>query len=224
MTSNMAGQIDSLGRSSRRAAVISGVGIIILFGSLAASSVRVATTEQHLAGLQQHVRAAEANLASLEKRNQSAQHAAESLNGQIQALQQQLAALHQEATSSSQAASVDLAPKLADAQRALIAIQSTNQLLAKSAGDRNLAQKKEREGYEQLIAGDFEAARAAFQAADDAYPGYHSVHEIAQLLRSRTSDSADASARRAVLRRIHDTLNYGAPADLLARLKARSEE
>jgi hypothetical protein len=85
------------------------------------------------------------------------------------------------------------------------------------------AARNEREGFESLLRGDYDAAIQSFQAAEDAYPSYHQVYELARLLRQKKSTLADAEAQRRFFSLIAKDYSYGAPPDVLQRLKARSE-
>jgi hypothetical protein len=81
------------------------------------------------------------------------------------------------------------------------------------------AAQKEREGFEKLITGDYDSAAASFEAAEQAYHSYHSAYEIAHLLRLRSADLNDPARRKAVLQEIVSRHAYGAPPDLLQRLR-----
>lgn len=85
-----------------------------------------------------------------------------------------------------------------------------------------LAQAKEREGFSSLIAGRFEEARAAFEAAESASPGFQGVYEIARLLRSRRAQlenpATNSVAKREIDRMIVERYRWGAPRDLLVLL------
>jgi tetratricopeptide (TPR) repeat protein len=85
------------------------------------------------------------------------------------------------------------------------------------------ATAKERQGFEDLVAGRFDAAIAAFQEAESIYPSFHQVYEIARVLEKRRNDLKDEEARRRVLEHIVSELAWEAPDDLLARLKAQLE-
>jgi tetratricopeptide (TPR) repeat protein len=86
--------------------------------------------------------------------------------------------------------------------------------------DPNLAQAKEREGFLRFIDGRFDEAIGAFDAAEAAYPQFHSVSEIAALLRSKRGALTNDATRREVFRTIHE--RYNGPRDLLTRLDTLS--
>jgi hypothetical protein len=81
------------------------------------------------------------------------------------------------------------------------------------------AAQQEREGFERLIKGDYEGAADAFAAAEQAYHSYHSAYEISRLLRARAADLNDPARRKSVLQEIVSRHAYGAPPDLIQRLR-----
>lgn len=91
------------------------------------------------------------------------------------------------------------------------------------AMDRTSAAVFEREAFSRLVAGDIDGAITAFEAAEAAYPSYHAVYDIAQLLRSNQARWDEPSARREVLRKIVTDYAWKAPADLLQELRQQAE-
>lgn len=81
------------------------------------------------------------------------------------------------------------------------------------------AQAKEREGFQYVISGNYGAAAAAFQAAENAYPSYHNVYELARVLRANQSQMSDPEKKKEVFQTIVNKFSYGAPADLWAQVK-----
>jgi hypothetical protein len=81
------------------------------------------------------------------------------------------------------------------------------------------AAQQERDGFERLIKGDYEGAAAAFDAAEQAYHSYHSAYEISRLLRARAAELNDPARRKEVLQEIVNRHSYGAPPDLIQRLR-----
>ncbi len=79
----------------------------------------------------------------------------------------------------------------------------------------------ERQAFEHLLAGRYDEAQADFARAEQAYPGYHSVYEIARLIRQRRPALASPEAQEELLRTIATRHAYGAPADLLRRVRER---
>lgn len=80
----------------------------------------------------------------------------------------------------------------------------------------------ERRGFLGLIEGDDEAALAAFEAAEEVYPTFHQVYGIGRLIRAEREALASEASRRRVLARIVAEYAWGAPADLLERLRGVS--
>lgn len=77
----------------------------------------------------------------------------------------------------------------------------------------------EREAFGHLVAGDIDSAIASFRAADAAYPTYHNVHDIAELLQGSRERYNDPAGRREILRTIVTQHSWGAPPDLLRQLR-----
>jgi hypothetical protein len=85
--------------------------------------------------------------------------------------------------------------------------------------DFSAASQLERQGFEQLLSRDFLDARQSFEAAERAYPEFHQVYEIAQLLRREQSRLGNPEVQRRVLTQIISDYGWKAPADLLAAIK-----
>ncbi|MCB9088260.1 MAG: WD40 repeat domain-containing protein [Calditrichae bacterium] len=84
-----------------------------------------------------------------------------------------------------------------------------------------MASWKEREGFEYLIKDDFVAAQRAFLEAEQLYPGYHQVYEIARLLRVDGVKAKTEADRKIIYETIILKLSYRAPGDLLEQLRAK---
>jgi len=82
------------------------------------------------------------------------------------------------------------------------------------------AAQNEREGFERLISGDYEGAMNAFKAAENAYHSYHQVYELARLIKEKKSELGDPNKRKDFLQVIVTQFAYGAPQDLMERLRA----
>ena len=95
---------------------------------------------------------------------------------------------------------------------------------AATARDYTTASRREREGFELLLAGRYDSAIAAFAAAEAAYPTYHQVYEIGRLLRRNRNELADPATRGRIIRQIVDEYAWGAPEDLLSQLRAQVAE
>jgi hypothetical protein len=103
-------------------------------------------------------------------------------------------------------------------QQQLASIRSdTNQMKRDFA----TASELERQGYERLLARDFEGARRAFEAAERSYPSFHQVYEIAHLLQREQSRLRSPEVQRRVLTQIISEYSWKAPADLLAAIEQR---
>jgi|GEM_PF-5354759 len=79
--------------------------------------------------------------------------------------------------------------------------------------------QKEREGFNQLIAGNFDEAIKAFEEAERIYHGFHQVYEIANLLKEKRSELDDKEQRKRVFKQIIKEKSWKAPADLLEKLE-----
>jgi hypothetical protein len=85
------------------------------------------------------------------------------------------------------------------------------------------AQTMEREGFQNLVKGDFDKAIAAFEASEKALNSYHSVYEIARLLRRNQARLNTEEEKKAILQTVVNHHAYGAPPDLLQQLKSVSK-
>jgi len=81
----------------------------------------------------------------------------------------------------------------------------------------------ERQGFDALIQGDFEQAIAAFKSAEETYPQFHSVYEIANLLQQNKDELKDANKRKSILREIAENYSWQAPPEAIKRLKELSK-
>ncbi len=81
------------------------------------------------------------------------------------------------------------------------------------------AKDKEKEGFQNLISGDYENAIAAFQESENVYNGYHNVYDIKQLLRQNKSKMNDPAKKKEIFQKIVKDYSYGAPPDLLEQVK-----
>ena len=85
------------------------------------------------------------------------------------------------------------------------------------------ASVREREGFENILAGRWNAAMESFQAAYEAYPDYHNVSEIYGLLKNKLDAlvAGDEKAVQEVLNAIVERYSWGAPEDVIARIKGK---
>jgi hypothetical protein len=87
--------------------------------------------------------------------------------------------------------------------------------------DLQTARQKEREGFQNLIAGDYTNSAANFQAAENAYNGYHWVYELARLIRvNKTELYSNPHKRAEIIKLVLDKYSAGAPKDLLDKLRS----
>jgi L-alanine-DL-glutamate epimerase-like enolase superfamily enzyme len=77
----------------------------------------------------------------------------------------------------------------------------------------------ERAGFDALLDGDVARAAEAFEKAEAAYPGFHNAYELARLMRRQGTESSGESLA-ALLRTVNTEYLYGAPADVVARVRA----
>jgi ATP-dependent 26S proteasome regulatory subunit len=82
------------------------------------------------------------------------------------------------------------------------------------SNDKKIALDKEREGFQALIAGNYDRSIAAFQASENAYNSYHNVYDLARLLRKNKSQMDNPAKRKEVFQTIVKKHSYGAPSDL----------
>jgi hypothetical protein len=97
--------------------------------------------------------------------------------------------------------------------------QGKNEVIQRYTNRLQLASQKEREGFQNLLAGNFDDAIKSFQASEDATNSYHQVYELARLLRSRKDAMNDENQRKEIFQLIVDKYSYGAPSDLLNQLR-----
>lgn len=91
------------------------------------------------------------------------------------------------------------------------------QLISKA----EMASWKEREGFRYLIKGDFAAAQRVFLEAEQLYPGYHQVYEIARLLQQHGEELKTKEGQREIYNIIVTKMSYRAPGDLLEQLRSK---
>lgn len=84
---------------------------------------------------------------------------------------------------------------------------------------KQFAKVKEREGFENLIAGDYDASINAFQSSENAWNGFHNTYDIARLLRKNKTHMNEPDIKKEVFGIIVSQYSYGAPTDLLEQIK-----
>ena len=92
------------------------------------------------------------------------------------------------------------------------------------SNDKKIALEKEREGFQALIAGNYDGAIAAFQASENAYNSFHNVYDLARLLRKNKAQMDDPAKRKEVFQTIVKKHFYGAPPDLWQQVVSISNQ
>ncbi|MEO8042660.1 MAG: hypothetical protein ABI646_08630, partial [Acidobacteriota bacterium] len=81
------------------------------------------------------------------------------------------------------------------------------------------AEEKEREGFQNLIKGDYDGAIKSFQDSEDSFNSYHNAYDIAKLLKENKSQLDDPAVKKEVFKTIVNKHAYGAPPDLFKEVK-----
>lgn len=81
------------------------------------------------------------------------------------------------------------------------------------------AKEKEREGFQNLIEGDYDEAIQSFQESDDSFNTYNNVYDIAKLLRENKEHLSEPTVKKEVFKTIVNKHAYGAPPDLFKEVK-----
>lgn len=97
--------------------------------------------------------------------------------------------------------------------------QSLNKPESADAEKYKTARDEEREGFQNLIDGNYDNAIAAFQASEDIYNSYHNVYELARLIRANKSQMNDPVKKKEIFQTIVREYSWGAPPELLAQIK-----
>lgn len=85
------------------------------------------------------------------------------------------------------------------------------------------ATQKEREGFEYLLAGEYDRAIEAFEDTEIIYPAFHQVYEIGRLLRGNRSKLDIPDERRKIFHEIVKKYSWETPPDLLLELKEKAD-
>lgn len=88
------------------------------------------------------------------------------------------------------------------------------------SGKLETARQKEREGFQALLNEDLAGAAAAFQAAENAYNGYHWVYELARYLKTNRNET-DPVNKQEIMRFIVKNFSKGAPPELIEELRKK---
>ncbi len=82
-----------------------------------------------------------------------------------------------------------------------------------------IAKEKEREGFQDLIEGDYDGAIKSFQESEDSFNTYNNAYDIAKLLRVYKPRLNDPAVKKEVFKTIVNKHSYGAPPDLFKEVK-----
>ncbi|MCP4150511.1 MAG: hypothetical protein GY757_22385 [bacterium] len=93
------------------------------------------------------------------------------------------------------------------------------QTTPKSAKNFKAASKFEAQGFNHLLAGEFDKAIDAFDKSENSFPTFHQVYEISRLLRKERAKLDDPVQRKQIYQQIVNNLNYKAPPEMLDKLK-----
>lgn len=214
------------------------IGIIALALSVAGNIGQALSYEHKATIAKADVAQAKLDRIEMEQKRDAAKSELAELQNQLSSVQETIAQAKKVSTSA------QVQQQLDDADKKLTTLQDTaqttkqslstseskatqdfrdvrqNNKIAASGNDLPTAKAKEREGFQNLIDGNYDQAIAAFQAAETAYNSYNSVYEIARLLRQNRSQMADPATKKQVLQRIATDYPHGAPDDLLQRVKS----
>ncbi|MBK3453239.1 hypothetical protein [Pseudomonas sp. MF6754] len=85
-----------------------------------------------------------------------------------------------------------------------------------------VAKDYERSGFQNIIDGNFINAEKDFSRAEELYPKLHNVYEIRNALSSALKDgSVSENEKNKLLKNISDEWSWGAPPDLLEKIKSQ---
>lgn len=111
------------------------------------------------------------------------------------------------------------------AEQTLLAAKAVGGTAAnKILQDRETASRKEYEGFQNLVAGEYDKSLKAFQDAENIFNGYHNVYELARLIRLRKNDFKDPKKRQEIFHLIVTKYRDGIPPDFLPTLKQLAGE
>lgn len=96
--------------------------------------------------------------------------------------------------------------------------------IKKEQNSSELASRREREGFISLRDKRYDAALSSFKKAYEAFPTYHNVDEITQLLMKEQYNFKDPVAQRRILTEILEKYSWGIPSDLVESLQHALKE
>lgn len=92
-------------------------------------------------------------------------------------------------------------------------------IIQKEKSSAQLATEKEREGFLYLLNEKFDDALTSFETAEKAFPTYHNVSEIADLLRKNKTNFSKPEIRKSILMRIIKEYSWGMPDDIKEQIR-----
>lgn len=95
--------------------------------------------------------------------------------------------------------------------------------IAREKSNYQTAIEYEKDGFDFLISGDIENAIQSFDAAEKAYPTFHSVYGISRLLKKNKDKWSDESVRKSVYNRIVAEYSWKAPSGSISELRKITE-
>lgn len=82
-----------------------------------------------------------------------------------------------------------------------------------------IALEHEEEAFDFMLKGEYQKAIASFESAENIYPSFHQVYEIARLLRKEKANMGNESVKEKVFKRIINDYSWKAPEKYLLKLK-----
>lgn len=204
----------SLARASKRAAIISTLGILIVVAALVFSFYYLNKQVEKSELLDTQISEKENRVEDLDRELSEKQ---QKLN-----LTEKVCKDYQDAVEkdSPKAAKIALEQTIENNPKAA---QVINDIKTSTSEKIQIARAKEREGFQALIDGDYERAISALQASEDVYNSYNQVYELARFLRKNKEFLKDPTKRPAIFQQIVKQFPYGAPTDLWAQVKLIAE-
>lgn len=95
--------------------------------------------------------------------------------------------------------------------------------IAREKSNYQTAIEFEKDGFDYLIFGDIENAIQSFDAAEKAYPTFHSVYGISRLLKKNKDQWSDMNVRKSVYNQIINEYSWKAPSSAISELRKLSE-
>lgn len=214
-TTNEITKKDRFEKSSKRAALYTLIGVLLVAGALVFSFYRLYQLDSEIAQKQKLSTELDQKLQDkqreLDYREQQVKDKQEELARAQLALEKILPAVPKPALEQT----IQSDPQI---KLAIEEVKTAPYMRPTNTKDEATAAAREREGFQALINGDYDHAIAAFQTAENAYNGYHHVYELAVLLRRSKAQLNDPAKKKEVFQTIVKRYSYGAPPDLWAKV------